>query len=302
MMRQLCYVTACLLLAAPAFAAETAPPAGIAVSGKDAPAATPATAPAPSQPLDMSGGGGPLEVTAQQSLEWHENEQMYRAVGQAQARRGDVTINAGELRAFQRANKDGKKEVYKFNAIGNVTITSKQQQIFGDQAVYDTDKQYAVLTGKNLRFVNADETVTAQDALEYWPQKKQAIARGKAVAVRADRRVTADSMTAQFRDGAKGGLELDQLTADGHVVITTKTDVARGDKAVYDLAHNSARLTGKVMITRGASQLAGSAAEVDFKTGISRMTAGGQDGKVHALFVPDANKGDQALALPSQPR
>lgn len=283
-----------LLLAAPAWAEAPASPAATT-----APAAT-AAAPAAANPLGMDGQSGPLEVTAQQSLEWHENEQMYRALGDAQAKRGDVTIGAHELRAFQRAGTGGKKEIFKFAASGNVQITSKQQQIFGDDAVYDTDKQLALLTGKSLRFVNPDETVTARDALEYWPQKKQAVARGNAVAVRADRRVVADRMVAQFRDGAKGGLDLQQLVAEGHVVITTKTDVARGDKAVYDLANNKAHLTGKVSITRGASQLVGSAAEVDFKTGVSRMTAGGKDGRVQALFVPDANKGANAVGLPGQ--
>ena len=256
------------------------------------PTGTPGT-----NPLALDQSSGPLEVTAQQSLEWREHEQMYRALGQAKAKRGDIIIGANELRAFQRTTAAGKKEIYKFTAHTGVLIESKAQKIYGDEAVYDTDKQLATLTGKDLRFVSANETVTAQDALEYWPEKRQAIARGQAMAVRDDRRVTADRLTAQFAADKKGDLALEQLVADGHVVITTKTDVARGDRAVYDLANNSATLTGAVQITRGASQLAGATAVVDFKTGISRLT-GGAGGAVQALFVPSENKGAGAIGLP----
>jgi len=259
-------------------------------------------APAATNPLAMGGGEGPLEVTALQSLEWHEPEQMYRALGGAKAKRGDVTIMAEDLRAYQRTKPDGKKEVYKFIAHDKVQIATKAQQIFGDEAVYDTDKQSAILTGKDLRFVGPDETVTAHDSLEYWPEKKQAIARGQAVAIRNDRRVEADMLVAQFRDNGKKGLELEKFLAEGHVIITTKTDVARGDHAVYDVVNNKARLSGAVQLTRGASQLAGSAAEVDFKTGISRLVAGDAAGQVRALFVPDANKGEQAIGLPVKSR
>lgn len=254
------------------------------------------TGTAGANPLALDQSSGPLEVTAQQSLEWREQEQMYRALGQAKAKRGDITIGANELRAFQRTTADGKKQIYKFTAHTGVLIESKAQKIYGDEAVYDTDKQLATLTGKDLRFVSAEDTVTAQEALEYWPEKRQAIARGQAMAVRDDRRVTADRLIAQFAADKKGDLVLEQLVAEGHVVITTKTDVARGDRAVYDLVNNSATLTGAVQITRGASQLAGASAVVDFKTGISRLTGGG--GAVQALFVPGENQGAGAIGLP----
>jgi len=188
----------------------------------------------------------------------------------------------------------------------NVQITSKQQQIYGDEGTYDADKRLAVLTGQNLRFVGPNEVVTASDALEYWQDRKQAVARGHAVAIRDKRRVEADKMIAQFRDAPDahppadtgGNMELQQLTAIGNVVITTDTDIARGNKAVYDMSRNVAVLTGDVRVTRGASQMNGSVAEVDFKTGVSQMLAGGRDARVHALFIPGENKGGGTSILP----
>lgn len=274
-------------------AASPAKPPAAATPAAAAPVATTP----PADPL-AAAGSGPLEVTAQQSLEYHQDEHVYVARGAAKVTRGDVTIMADELRAYERIKADKKKEVYKFVAKGNVHITANGQHIYGDDAVYDTDKRLAALTGHDLRFVGQNATVTAKDALEYWPDKQQAIARGQATAVRDDRRVTADRLIAQFRSTAKGGLELEQLMAEDQVVITTKTDVARGERAIYDLVQNKARLSGQVRITRGASQLAGESADIDFATGISRVLTLGQDGRVRGLFVPDANTGASAMALP----
>jgi lipopolysaccharide export system protein LptA len=269
--------------------------------------------------------GGALEITAEQSLEYHQEQNLYLARGNAKIIRGDVTLFADELRAYERAKvpntadktakpsppatqnvmpltgvmaNDGSKEVYKFTAQGKVRIVNREQTVTGEQAVYDLDQRLIKVTGGDLRFVGQNATVTAAEALEYWPDKKQAIARGNAKAVRDDRQVSADRLIAQFSETAKGGMELQKLIAEDNVVITTKTDVARGSRAVYDLASNRARLEGAVQITRGASQLAGNAAEVDFKTGISRLVAGqGGVGRVKGLFVPSENTGAAAVSL-----
>ena len=244
------------------------------------------------------GGGGPLEITAGKSLEWHQNDHKYLARGAATAVRGEVTISGEALAAYERPGADKKQEIYKLTAQQNVKITTKQQQIYGDEGYYDADRRVAILTGKDLRFVSPNETVTARDALEYWQDKRQAIARGQAVAVRDKRRIEADLMTAQFQETKDGGMELQQLTATGNVVITTASDIARGTKAVYDIKRNTAVLSGNVRVTRGASQLNGSVAEVDFKTGISRMTAAGKSGRVRALFVPSAHETETGKTSP----
>ena len=53
------------------------------------------------------------------------------------------------------------------------------------------------------------------------------MARGNAVAVSADRHVEGDVLTAEFRDMPNGKSEMTKMTAVGHVVVITKTDVAR---------------------------------------------------------------------------
>jgi lipopolysaccharide export system protein LptA len=82
------------------------------------------------------------------------------------------------------------------------------------------------------------------------------------------------------------------MDAVGGVVITTPDEVARGERGVYFEDSGIATLTGSVKITRGKNQLNGDAAEVNLRTGISRIiNQPGKGGPVRALLVPEKNDG-----------
>lgn len=257
----------------------------------------------------VAGGSGPVEITAEQSMEWRQAERMYMARGKAKATRGELSIEADEMAAYERPSADGQAQnadgkrmgnIARLTAKGNVRILSPKQQVYGDEAVYDLDRHVATLTGQNLRFVSDNAVVTARDSLEYWDELNQAFARGHAVAVRDDRRVESDLMTASFERQPNGEMILKRLTAEGNVTVITGRDVARGDKAVYDMVRNVATLSGRVRVTHGDNQLEGTMAEVDFATGRSRMLSGqakaGEGKRVRALFVPDAKAGKDAVS------
>ncbi len=165
-------------------------------------------------------------------------------------------------------------------------ITDPRERITGEHAIDDLDKHVAVVTGNNLKYETEKETVTAKDSLEYWEEKKIAVARGHAVAISGDRHVESDVLTAEFRDAPNGGeQQLWKMTCDGHVTVITKGDVSRGDRAVYDVARDIAILTGHVRITRtDGTQLTGDVGEVDFKTNQSRLLNEGH-GRVRALLT-----------------
>lgn len=237
----------------------------------------------------------PIEIDADQALEWHQDEKAYVARGNAQARRGDLEVRADVLTAYYRELPGGGTEIWRFTADGNVRIASPTQEAYGDRAIYDIDRQVAVLTGEDLRLVTETDVVTARDSLEYWTEQRLAVARGDAVATRDRNKVRADMLIALFEEGDGGDLEIDRIDADGNVVVTTPTDVARGSKGVYDLDSNIATLTGDVRITRGQNQLNGQVAEVNLNTGISRVLSGGPqggaEGRVRGLFVPGQDAG-----------
>jgi len=96
--------------------------------------------------------------------------------------------------------------------------------------------------------------------------------------------------------GASGKLQ--KVEAYGHVTIRTVTDTATGERAVYVPDTGIARLAGgRVRITRGQNQLEGTEAEVNMKTGISRLLAG-NDGKVQGLMVPNDSTNQQLTGPP----
>lgn len=278
-----------------------------AVQAKPSPAQTAA-------PLPSGGSNAPVDVTADQSLEWYQDQNLYVARGNAKAVRGDMTVEADILTAHERekpktapgqasapkvkANANGTGDIDKMTAEGNVRITTTRAHIYGEHGVYDLDQHVAWLTGKNLKYVTDDEVVTAKDSLEYWEDKKLAVARGDAVAIRGDRHVEGDVLTAQFRDMPNGKSQLQTLTGLGHVTVITGNNISRGERVVYDVNRNIAILTGHVRITRAdGTQLAGDVGEVDFAKNQSRLLNEGS-GRVHALLPSRSGPRTGAAAAP----
>ena len=98
--------------------------------------------------------------------------------------------------------------------------------------------------------------------------------------------------------GASGKLE--KVEVYGNVVIRTVTDTVTGDRAVYVPDTGIARVAGKVRITRGQNQLAGAEAEVNLKTGISRLLPS-KGSRVSGLVVPNDQTNQAISGTPGQP-
>ncbi len=77
--------------------------------------------------------------------------------------------------------------------------------------------------------------VYADNGIDWQSDAHRVIAHGNAKAVRGDMTVTADTLTAYYRQGPTGGNEIYRLDADGNVTITNPSDVATGVKGIYDL-------------------------------------------------------------------
>ena len=248
--------------------------------------ATPATVGA--QSLGFSrGGDGPIQIEADDGIEWQRANQVYVARGNARARQGDVTVEGDELIAFYRPNAAGENEIYRIDANGNVRIFSANEVARSDKAVYDIDGGVLVMTGDNIQLDTAEDTITARDSLEYHETKQVAVARGDALAIRGDRRVRADVLTAHFGEGNQQAT-MDRIDAVGNVLVSTPTDIVRAEKGDYDPARGIATVTGNVKITRGDTQLNGERAEVNLETGESRLLSSPSGERVRGLFLPKA--------------
>lgn len=242
-----------------------------------------AAAAAPGIGLPTQKRNVPVEIDADDGIEWRQDTQSYIARGNARARQGDVEVRADRLTAFYRKTAQGKNEIYRLDADGKVRISSPRQTASGAKGVYDVTKGVMVLTG-SPRLVTATERITAQHSLEFWEKKSLAVARGNAVAVRGDKRLRADVLTAHFAPGKDGKTVLTRIDAFDNVLVSSPSEIVRARRGVYNVRTGIVRLLGSVKITRGTDQLNGESAEVDLNTGVSRLLGGG--GRVRGSIRP----------------
>jgi lipopolysaccharide export system protein LptA len=160
--------------------------------------------------LGPSDPAAPISIQADNGLEWQQNQQLYIARGNAFASRGQATVKANTLIAHYReakggapnpnssvASTGGNSEIYRVEADGNVVITRDTRTIVGDHADYDMDQGIGIVRGQNLKMTTPTDVVTAKDAFEWYDQKQVSVARGDAVATRANNRtIKADTLTA----------------------------------------------------------------------------------------------------------
>lgn len=238
---------------------------------------------------NISTSGEPIEITADKSLEWHRNEKFFQANVNVRAVQGETTLLSDTLTAKYRETKESSMDIQTITATGAVVkIVMRESTAFGQKAIYEVNKAYAVMTGDNLKLESPDQLVTARDELEYWVDQGRLKAIGKAVAIRADDRIEADVLIADFKEDKNGKRVLKTLQAEGNVVITTPEEVLTGSRANYNAETNIAEIHENVKVTKGKNVLEGTKAEVDLNTNISKMFGGvTQDGgRVRGVFYP----------------
>jgi lipopolysaccharide export system protein LptA len=250
--------------------------------------------------VETLGAGGkslPVNITADNGIEWRQADRVYIARGNVKAVRGGVTVYGDEMRAYYRpvAKKpgsaatpkppappptaaapgkprkpggpqldEGSTEIYRLEAIGNVKFVTKTQTGYSDRGDYDIDKTMLVMTGKHMKIIGPHDTLTARDSIEWYDNRQLGVARGDAIDDHDGKHIAGDVLVATFARGAKGQeSQVSRVDAQGHVVITSKDQVGLGDIGVYDVKSGIVTLTGHVRLTRGQNQLNGAYGVVD---------------------------------------
>ena len=239
----------------------------------------------------------PINIEANEGIEWQRNEKVYIARGDAHASQGDVTVRADELMAHYRANKTGTDEIYKIYASGSVKISSKTELATSEKAIYDLIAGVLIMTGGPVSLITPEDKIIAHDSLEYYEGKQLAIARGKAMAVRGERRVRADILRAYFgaENKKRNSSKIERIEADGNVHLSTESEIVTADRGDYRINDGLAEVSGEVKITRGKTQLNGDRAEVNLNTGRSRLLTSKPGSKnpnkrVRGIIMPSALK------------
>ena len=92
----------------------------------------------------------PIEIFADDGIEWQQENLIFLARGNARAVRGDVTVYADELRAYYRERQDGGTDIWRLDANGKVRIKTPRETAFGRKAIYQVDEGILVLSGLNM--------------------------------------------------------------------------------------------------------------------------------------------------------
>lgn len=215
----------------------------------------------------------PIEISAENGIEWKRDARTYTARGNALAQQGDTSIAADRLIAYL----DEQDELTRWEAFGNVKIRTDRSTSYGEYAEYQESSRVLVMTGGNLKVVTDNETVTARDQLEYWRDRDAVVAKGAVVIVQKDTTIRADRATGYFRDDTAttddgtSGSSLSQLDAEGNVRVDRKDQTSFSDKLAYNPDTEIAVLTGNVKILSKENTYTGGRAELDMKNDISRM-------------------------------
>lgn len=248
---------------------------------------------AQAQTLNFATGASemPIEIDAEDGIEWQQETQVLVARGNAKASRGEVTILAHELRAYYREAETGGTEIWRLDAIGKVRIITPGERAEAEHAVYDVDNSVMVLSGGDqVRLVTATDTVTADEQIEYWEQRQMAVARGNATVTRLDKRIRADVLTAHFTRDAAGKTIIERVEGFDNVHIKSGEDDVTSDRAAYNVESGLARLAGSVKIKRGSNVLTGCSADLDLNSGVSRLNSCAGAGRVQGTIQPGAKK------------
>jgi lipopolysaccharide export system protein LptA len=155
--------------------------------------------------LNSNDNGKPVQIEADDGIEWQQNNQVYIARGNAQATRGQTTIFADTLMAFYRS------------------ICSPEAQA----AAAKRAAAAAANPQNAAKPTPAADQKTCPDTPPAPPPK------------------TASSKPGATDPNSSGPTEIYRIEADGNVRIATETQTVYGDHAVYDVDKALVVVTGK---------------------------------------------------------
>ena len=241
-------------------------------------------------PVSDNDSESPIEISADNSLEWLQNKKQYIANGNVIVTQDDLELKADKLVAhYDDSKAGGASNITLLEATGNVALKDASNKAYGDSITYDLVTDDIVLTGSNPRLIAPDQTITATEKLTYNNKKGTARAIGNARIKTSTETLEAQTITAQFQKNTDGSSrqKLSTATTTGRLKITTDDEVITGSKGTYDAIKNTATVTGNVKIIRGPNTLEGERATVNLNTNISQIFGNEKSGKrVKGVFYP----------------
>lgn len=224
------------------------------------------------QIINQKQNGEPVEIYAEQGIEWHKNDNKYLAIGNAIAKSGKMSVNSDRIEAFYEESDNSGMDIKLVKAHRNVVVTDENLKIVGGKlAEYNLRKDYFSIFGKNLILTSQENKLESKNKMEYWRTKGVAIASGKAKAQKGNEfKIKAEKLVWYLNENDKK-IDVKKIFGFDNVSIFTNNEVAFSDKALYNKESGICKLFGNVKLQKGDSFLTGDYAEVDLNKGISKL-------------------------------
>ena len=214
----------------------------------------------------------PIEIFAEDGIEWHKNKSKYVALGNAKALSGTLSLESDKIEAFYKENDSSNMNITEVRAKKNVVVQDKKMKITGGEyAEYKILKDYFLINGKNIILTSEKNILKTNKKLEYWRSKNIAIATGKAEAKKDNEFIVLADKLVWYLQERNQKTTVKKLLGFNNVSIKTNNEVAFSDKAIYNNNTEICKLFGNVKLQRGESFLIGEYAEVDLRSGISKL-------------------------------
>lgn len=228
----------------------------------------------------------PIEVSAENSIEWDRKNQTVTAIQKALAVKGNVSISADKITAKYNEKDNKNPQIYFIDAEGNVEINAPKEKAFGQKALYFVTEGKMALLGNPASIVTQTEKITADDKIEYYQNELKAVFYKNVTIIKDDKKISTEKLTAFFKEAPNGSLELKEVYLDEGIMIETPSEKLIGSKGEYDAVSQIAKIFGNVEIHQGENILKGDYAESNLKTGVSKLKAS-ENGRVKGSIMPD---------------
>lgn len=221
----------------------------------------------------------PIIIEADGSVVCDEMANKCIATGNASAQKNTNTVYGDVLTVYFTPGED--REVTSMTADGHVRMTTPTEEASGgESAHYDVKLDRLLMTGRNLKIVTQNETITAENSFEYWHEENKGIARGNAVAAFPEKEelIQADTLVAYFNSSNKSedeksdeGTGIDRVEAEGNILASGPKGVVTGDRGIYTAASHLIEVFNNVKVTQGENVIEGGYARHNLETNVAEM-------------------------------
>ena len=107
------------------------------------------------QLTNLDNNNEPIEIFADNGIEWHKNKNKYVALGNAKALSGTLSLESDKIEAFYKENDSSSMNITEVRAKKNVVVQDKKMKITGGEyAEYKILKDYFQLNSMNEHLQN----------------------------------------------------------------------------------------------------------------------------------------------------